>query len=397
MRKIIIVIGMVSILFAGGWDHPVQGIRGLGMGDAYTALSEDASAIWWNPGGLSFQKNMLEIELGGTYDMPMHVYKFPDPSNPSQEKEAKSSLNTFVPQGFLSYKLNKFGLGFGYYVEYGGGGVDWKKEDIGMDVYSVLGVMAFAPTFSYMINEKIGIGAKVEVLYGSFDSEMKNGEEIKHEGSGWAFTGGAGLLWKPTDILSVGLNLRGPFTLKMDGEAEHKITFPVETTLTHDTKVKADFPITVGLGLGIKPIPNLLGALDFEYTTWSTLDYVEMTIKGPTGDTTMRDSLLFEDAFKIKIGCEYTLPMGLSLRTGFAYDKAASPDSTLSPANIDVDKFVIFGGLGYSIGNFGIDLAILKAFGSERKYEEEVAPGITVTQKFNMNPMAIGIALKYRL
>lgn len=394
MKKIIIM-GMVSLLFAGGWDHPVQGIRGLGMGDAYTALAEDVSAIWWNPGGLCFQKNMFEIELGGTYDMPMHTMKFQDPLG--QEKEAKSNLTTFVPQAFLSYKLNKFGIGFGYYTEYGGGGVDWKKEDIGMDAHFALGVMAFAPTFSYMINEKIGIGAKVEVLYGIFDSEMKNDGEFKHKGSGWAFTGGLGALYKPTDIFSIGLNLRGPFNLKMDGEAEHKITSPIETTLTNDTEVKCDFPITVGFGVGIKPLPNLSGALDFEYTTWSSLDYVEVTIKGPAGETTMRDSLLFEDAFKIKLGCEYSFPIGLSLRTGFAYDKAASPDSTLSFMNIDVDKFVIFGGLGYDIGNFGIDLAILKAFGSERKYEEEVQPGVIVTQKFNMNPMAIGVALKYRL
>ncbi|MEN3044450.1 MAG: hypothetical protein ABDH37_04455 [Candidatus Hydrothermales bacterium] len=39
------IVGMVPLLFAGGWDHSVQGMRGLGMGNAYTALSEDASAI----------------------------------------------------------------------------------------------------------------------------------------------------------------------------------------------------------------------------------------------------------------------------------------------------------------------------------------------------------------
>ncbi len=391
MKKIIVITGMISILFAGGWDHPVQGIRGLGMGDAYTALAEDASAIWWNPGGLSFQKNMFEVELGGTYDMPMHVWKFPDTLG--QEKEARSSLNSFIPQVFLSYKLNKFAIGFGHYVEYGGGGVDWKKEDIGRDYRMVFGVMAFTPTFSYMINEKIGIGAKAELVYGKFDAKAKNSYEWEHKGGGWSFTGGAGLLYKPVDILSIGLNLRGPFTLKMDGEIESRITYPIDTTFKEDTKVKCDFPITIGLGLGLKPLPNFLAGLDFEYTTWSTLDYVEVS----TPDTTIKDTLLLENTFKVKLGCEYSSPVGLSLRTGFAYDKAASPDSTLSLDNIDVDKFVIFGGLGYSIGNFGVDLGVLKAFGSERKYEEEVAPGVTVTQKFNMNPMVIGIALKYKL
>ena len=30
------------------------GARASGMGDAYTAVAEDASATWWNPAGLAF-------------------------------------------------------------------------------------------------------------------------------------------------------------------------------------------------------------------------------------------------------------------------------------------------------------------------------------------------------
>jgi len=389
MKKIIVGGILVSFLYAGGWDHPVQGIRGLGMGDAYTALSEDASSIWWNPGGLCFQKNLFEFQIGGTYDMPMHKVEFPDPSDTTKTKKAESSLNTFVPQAFLSYKFQKFALGFGYYVEYGGGGVDWKKEDIGADVYSVLGVMTFSPTFSYMINEKIGIGAKMDILYGKYDNEIKSEEgELKSEGSGWAFTGGIGALYKPTDILSFGLNLRGPFKFKPTGTATTHITFPIDTTMKFDTESKCDFPITIGFGMGIKPMPNLVGAIDFEYTTWSSLDYFITTVKTPDGEIVDSAEFLFENTFKIKTGLEYSLPIGLSLRTGFAYDKAASPDSTLYWTNIDVDKFVIFGGIGYNIANFGIDLAILKAFGSEREYKKV---------KYNMNPIVVGVALKYKL
>ena len=384
MKKIMVGGILVSFLYAGGWDHPVQGIRGLGMGDAYTALSEDASSIWWNPGGLCFQKNLLEIQIGGTYDMPMHKVEFT-----LIDKTAESNLKTFVPQAFLSYKFQKFALGFGYYVEYGGGGVDWKKEDVGADIYSALGVMAFSPTFSYMINEKIGIGGKLELLYGKYNDERKiETMETKSEGSGWAFTGGAGILFKPIDILSIGFNLRGPFKFKGTGTATTHITSPIDTTMKFDTESECDFPITIGFGIGIKPIPNFIGAIDFEYTTWSSLDYFITTVKRPEGEDVDTTEFLFENAFKIKTGVEYTLPMGLSLRTGFAYDKAASPDSTLSLQNIDVDKFVIFGGIGYDIANFGIDLAILKAFGSEREYKEI---------KYNMNPFVLGIALKYKL
>ncbi len=395
MKKLMVGMVLVSFLYAGGWDHPVQGIRGLGMGDAYTALAEDATAIWWNPAGLSFQKSMLEVNLGGTIDMPMHVYKFPDPANPTEEKEATSNLVTFVPQAFISYKLNKFGLGFGYYVVYGGGGVDWKEEDLGQNVYSVLGVMSFTPAFSYMINEKLGLGARINILYGTYKNEISRSQPIQFssedEASGWAFSGGAGILYKPLDILSVGFNFRAPFTLKPSGTH-------TEDTLELDIESEVDFPMTFAVGLGYNPMPNLTLGFDFEYTTWSTLDYFITTTKTPFGEVVDSVEFLFNDIFKIKLGGEYAFPeIGLALRTGFAYDKAASPDSTQSPANIDPDKFVIFGGIGYEKANFGIDISVLKAFGSEVKYEEEVAPGVTVTNKYNMNPMAIGVALKYKL
>ncbi|MEN3044449.1 MAG: outer membrane protein transport protein [Candidatus Hydrothermales bacterium] len=339
---------------------------------------------------------MLEIQLAGTYEMPMHTMKFPDTLFVPGKTKAKSSLNAFVPQAFISYKLNKFAFGVGHYTVYEGSKVDWKKEDIIFDYRQSSGIMAFAPTFSYMINEKLGIGARAEIFYGRFESEMDFLFVIgKEKGSGWSFTGGGGIIYKPLDILTLGLSGRGPFKLKPSGTVETQWQFG-DTVYTdkYDIKGEIDFPISINLGIGLKPIPNFTAGFDFEYTTWSSLDYIIVTRKTEEGEGRDSMPLHFENTFKIKLGFEYTLPVGLSLRTGFAYDKAASPDSTLWFANIDVDKFVLYGGFGYEIANFGIDLAILKAFGSEREGKAEGEPtGI----KYNMNPMVIGVALRYKL
>src|SRR3954468_21706780 len=45
-----------SLLFntvAAAQDAPAPGVRAAGMGGAFTALADDASAVYWNPGGLA--------------------------------------------------------------------------------------------------------------------------------------------------------------------------------------------------------------------------------------------------------------------------------------------------------------------------------------------------------
>ena len=106
----------------------------------------------------------------------------------------------------------------------------------------------------------------------------------------------------------------------------------------------------------------------------------------------------FKNAFKTKIGFEYLFQKVLALRCGFTYDKGAS-DLYTSIMNvdklvdIDVDKFIILGGIGYNIKGFGMDLAILKGFGKGKRSRE----GCFVNPIYNMNPITIGVALKINI
>jgi len=41
--------------YAGGFQVPEMGIKAMGMGNAFTAVANDPSALWFNPAGISFQ------------------------------------------------------------------------------------------------------------------------------------------------------------------------------------------------------------------------------------------------------------------------------------------------------------------------------------------------------
>ena len=50
---IALILSLTSGLIANGLSLNSMGTRALGMGGAFVGLADDASAIYWNPAGLS--------------------------------------------------------------------------------------------------------------------------------------------------------------------------------------------------------------------------------------------------------------------------------------------------------------------------------------------------------
>ena len=168
----------------------------------------------------------------------------------------------------------------------------------------------------------------------------------------------------------------------------------------HDIDMEFNLPTNILFGIGYKVTSNLTLGIDAEYSMWSALDIFKTTVKEvttPLGtiDLEQEDTLDFENIYKIKAGGEYTLGNGLALRFGAAYDKYSIPDKSLNPVNIDVDKYVVFSGLGYTVNKVQLNLSSLYAMGQKREVTEEVAPGVTITSKYNLNAFVIGAGIRY--
>ena len=108
-------------LWAGGWNNTLMGIRAIAMGGAFTGLADDPSAVFYNPAGLTQQKEGLHFSINGFYIRPVYSYTAPMGSM------AESRFFSSIPQIFLSYKYSeRITLGFGAFIPYAGGGVEWK-------------------------------------------------------------------------------------------------------------------------------------------------------------------------------------------------------------------------------------------------------------------------------
>lgn len=382
-------------LWAGGWNNTLMGCRALALGGAFTGVADDPSAIFHNPAGLVFQRKDFNFSINGFYIWPTHDYIMPTGS------KAQSRYNSSLPQIFVSYRTNdKITVGFGAYVPYAGGGVDWKKEQLGRPFKSYLGVYSLTPTFAYQVSEKLSLGFNLN-FYGavlSVDTEIEQLGPMNTEERGSAFSAGFGLMVRPTERIGIGLSIRGPAKMRISGETSFAITVPDLGTIQFDRDSETSFnlPWDIEVGFSYKFTENFLLSTSAQYTMWSVLDKVEKTIDDVpfTGDIKTAEAMDFKDILILRAGVEYLIAGGLSLRAGIGFDRSATPESTLNLVNIDVDKVTLLGGIGYKTGRMQIDFVYIYAQGKERE-KKLTGFGLPFTEKYNLNVVVVGLGITF--
>ena len=390
---------LAATMWAGGWNNTLMGCRAMGIGGAFTAIADDPSAIFHNPGGLGFQENRLNFSLQGFYVWPTHEYTMPTGTT------IQSKYDNPLPQFFVTYRTSeRITLGFGIYVPYAGGGVDWKKDQLGVPLESVMGIYAMTPTIAYQVSDKFSLGFNLIYYRGicTVNTEIGGYGPLSSEETGGSLSAGLGLMYKPTDKLSLGMSIRGPAKMKLSGKTS--INYEL-IKLNLDSETSFNLPWDMEVGLSYRITENFLFAAGFQYTMWSALDKVEKTIKNVPGfdphlqmpvfgDIKEEEILKFKDILIWRAGLEYIFPQGVSLRAGIGLDHYASPAETLSITNIDVNKLTFLGGIGYKAGKMQIDFLYAYAIGKERE-KELSGYAIPLTEKYNLNVFILGLGITF--
>jgi long-chain fatty acid transport protein len=392
---IVLFVFLNGGIFAGGWNNTLLGIRAIAIGGAFSGIADDPSAIYHNPAGLVQQESGLAVSISGFHIRPVYAYTMPD------GRRAESRFQNTLPQIFLSYRLNdRITLGFGVYVPYAGSGVDWKANDLGFPFKSTMAVMSFSPTIAYKVSDVFSLGFNLNYYRGIFslDTEMQGLGPISTDESGSAMSASLGLMFHPNEKLRLGLRINGPASMQMSGISS--IMMEVEgfgqVKLNLDSETRFKLPWDVELGLSYRFSERFLVAASAQYTFWSALKVVEKTIKNvpQTGDLVQNEPMNFNNILILRLGFEYTLPEGLSIRAGFGYDRYATPDDSLNISNIDVNKMTFIGGLGYRTGSVIFDVVYISAQGRER---DIVSPllGFPLRESFNLSASILGMGVTF--
>ncbi|WP_338769134.1 outer membrane protein transport protein [Bernardetia sp. ABR2-2B] len=409
-----------SNAMASGYQVVLQGSRVTAMGNCAVGFRSGAPSLFFNPGAMAMEQNS-SIMLGANFVSSNVQYAAP---NSTYRAETDSPLGTpFFLYGIYSVN-EKLNVGLGVVTPFGST-VTWGDEWQGRFSLNELSLAAFVvqPTVSYQVSEKFGIGAGLDIAFGSVflqrsaplegqDGSLVNAKDgsaapagskpyASLEGSATPAVGfNVGAYYEASEKFSLGINYRSKVDLTVeDGEATFIVPSLVQTQFQAD-KFNSTLPLpsVFSIGAGIKPTDKLQLALEWSMTGWSAYEELKFEYNAPVlGNSETVSERNYKNSSVFKLGAEYMATESLALRGGIYYDQTAVDDGYITPETPDANTIGYTLGLGYTVGErFTIDVHYLLVDKAER--ENVAAPnsgGIDGTFEAGANIFGFGLSYKF--
>ncbi|MFV1951181.1 MAG: OmpP1/FadL family transporter [Nitrospinota bacterium] len=366
-----------------------QGARAFAMAQAFTALADDPSAIFYNPAGIS-QLEGTEVYVGTTIIAPVVEYSA-DPGSRSSDEED----NIFFPSYFyVTHRVNnKLTTGFGVFSPFGLV-AEWPDDWEGRYISTRSEIKTFFlnPVISYQITSSISVAAGFDYVYS--DLEMKKkiefpDGEVKMDGTGSGIGYNLGLLYHITDTANFGITYRSAVDIDYDGNADFTLNI-LDGAITSNIKL----PPRLTVGIATTTIKDWIFTFDIAWTGWSTIDelVVDFEKNAPPTETT---PLRWNDVFSYHFGMEYQLLKSLKLRSGYYFDTTPMPGDTYTPLIPGGNRHGLSVGAGYTRGNFNTELTYGVLFFEEARKSNDIGGG-RANGAYSTFVNLLGINLSYR-
>jgi long-chain fatty acid transport protein len=403
------VLAILSFPFltqAQGFQVNLQGQAQQAMGGAGTALMQDGSAVFFNPGGMSFL-NENSVTAGATATIANAT--FLDADNNSTAKTVSPVSTPFAAYGVYGAKdgkLKNFKFGMGVYTPFGSI-VTWQDGWTGRFALTSLKLLAifYQPTVSYKICEKLGVGAGFVVANGNVELKQDlpivdaNGNYGKADLTGTATGYGynAGIYYKPCPKFSVGLTYRSQVNMKVSNGTA---TFTVPAALASNFpsgpfSSSLSLPSVLTLGFSDSLTSKLILALDINYIGWKCYDTLAFNYKNTTA--TLQDTKLprdYTNTFAFRLGAQYQVTDKIIARAGLSVELTPVPSGYVTPELPDANRLNFTLGAGYKFNkHFVVEASYtyehfsrtdnnmaLQLNGTYKTYLS--APGLSLTYKF---------------
>ncbi len=405
MFKFLLLVTFIPLFCSSqGYQVNLQGQIQQGMGSAGAAFVQDASGIFYNPGGLAFL-NSNEASIGIT----------PTFANATFLENGTSELaRTISPVGtpFTAYGMfqlkdsSKLKLGLGIYTPFGST-IEWEEGWAGRFALTRLQLKAifFQPTISYRITDKIGIGAGFVYTTGSVNLQKDiplldqdgNYAHAELAGKGQGFGYNIGLYLKPTKHLAVALTYKSQVDMAVkDGTATFTVPSSVEDKFPSGSfSSELPLPQVVTLAVAVTPNDKFAIALDMNYIGWDAYDTLafDYAVNTESLEDT-KSARNYIGTIALRLGVQYKISDKYTARAGIGY--AISPVVTgyLTPETPDDDRVNYTLGFGYVI-NKSFDLNASLLFTQIKREDTNLetllsgtykvrvfAPGFSVSYKF---------------
>ncbi len=368
-----------------------SGARAFGMGGAFLARADDATAASWNPAGLSYLRRPELSVVGARTSFARGAF-----GEPSDDR-----LSGYTPDFVaVTYPLQSGSIQVSYQRVFSFRGtreIERPPRSFRTEGRGGFDVIAFGS--GWRVGRTLRIGGTVNGWFNGYsqrrlrrapglDTQLDLDYDLN---SGINFNLGA--IWSPTDSLNVGVVGKTPFTAILDLRRFRRDTrfensgATVTENRAERSDVLLDLPGAVGVGLSWRPTSPLTFSADYTRTFWShgrirnffilnqaptpPVDYRELpypTLEDP--DQT--------DTEQIRLGMEAVAIAGrvrIPVRAGLFWDRQYFRADSPTGAPPRFEGFTL--GTGVSIGPVLLDVAYLRERGRFVPADE---PGLVRTR-----------------
>ena len=386
--------------FGGGFQINMLGTKATSMGGAFTGFAKDASAVYYNPGAMTFSE-YTQLSLGTSLIFTSSSYLSPYTGNSNMQDGFSAPLHIY---GFT--KLNeKTAVGLSVNTPFNLHTTwedDWTGRYVSRETqYRAVFVQ---PSISYQFTENFGVGGGPIIAFGKTyltrampyaSQQGETGMELDGNSIGLGFN--IGLFLKASDDLSLGLDFRSGVKMNVkEGDANFSnVPLSLSDQIPSSTKFDTEYslPSVISLGAAYKLTRELTLCMDVNYTMWKSFDTLEFKFNEHS-NLNFGAGKYYKNVFAVRLGAQYEISDHVDVRCGLAVDGSPVKDKYLSPENPDNDRLIAsLGGTYKFTEKFSVDVAYMLQNIKEREVNnEEFNFGGNYKSLINI----VGITLNYQ-
>jgi long-chain fatty acid transport protein len=421
-QRYLLALGLVSLLcpslgHAQALRFQPQGATAAGQGNAFVAQADDASAIHYNPAGLS-QVNGVQVVTGTT--LLGGSIKFKSPTGIDSRGDFGGSI-AFPPpsHSYVSANLGSLGwdslsnvtVGLGLTSPYGLNTRYPVNGPFNTAITSAaLPLIDIKPTVAYKLNDQLAIGVSADIytfasFLGQGQVELKQaGTELNGKGTGAGAT--VSLLYTPLrnndgkPIASIGLVYRTQAVVPLSG------SLLVNGAKVADASTNLVLPQIYTGAIAIWPVRTSEREwkleLDVEYVGWKSNRDLDVHLS--SGEVISQPQQ-WKTVPVVAIGTEYKwlnpewLPhWDVALRSGYTRTENPVPDTTFNPGIISLSSNALSIGAGFLCKSQGRFLGMVPCGGASALWPKAIGLDVAFQEWFyeshtvagNLNPTVDG-------
>jgi long-chain fatty acid transport protein len=386
-----------------------QGSAASGMGNAFAAQADDASALHYNPAGMTQLRgvqNMFGLLLvGGTTEF-RNAAGVTASGNRDNSVAWPSPAHFYLTAnlkdiGFSALGDMTVGIGvtnpFGSLTRYPQTAPFSAVGPTSAAYFQTLPLIDIKPTVAYKLNDQLSFGLGADIytfssMFGEGQAEQKvqvaPPVNVELNGSDTAAGFNVSMMYTPLrnadgkPLANIGLVYRSQATLHLTGEQR------INGALTADASATLVLPYIYTVGIGIWPVRDKEREwkleMDVDYVGWKANRNLDVRL---SNNTTILNPQQWNSSYTVMIGTEYKwlnperMPdWEIALRGGYMNQQTQMPDATFSPTIPSANTHTPSLGAGFlckengsffglKCGGIGIGAVKVKSIGLDLVYQ----------------------------